>query len=79
MRVVDYRRGDGMRGDFDDCGVDIPPEDLVAYLERAAELESDQTCPHARPTKVRFSLRAPRTAPPWKSGPTRWCRPNRGL
>ena len=30
-----------MRGDFEECGVDIPPADLVAYLERAAELSDD--------------------------------------
>ena len=27
-----------------------------AERQRAAELESDQTCPHARPTRVRFTL-----------------------
>jgi len=29
---------------------------MRALLERAGELESDQTCPHARPTRVRFTL-----------------------
>ena len=36
---------------------DALTEDAIrALLERARELESDQTCPHARPTRVRFSL-----------------------
>jgi len=30
--------------------------EIRALLERGQALESDQTCPHARPTRVRFHL-----------------------
>lgn len=30
-----------MRGDFDDCGVDLPAADLIAYLEEAASQSDD--------------------------------------
>ena len=30
--------------------------DIRSLLMRSAELESDQTCPHSRPTRVRFTL-----------------------
>ena len=30
-----------LNGDFDDCGVDIPPADLRAYLEEAKKVSSD--------------------------------------
>lgn len=38
------------------AGDELDETEIRSLLERAAELESDQTCPHARPTKVRFSL-----------------------
>ena len=31
-------------------------DEIRALLERGKALESDQTCPHARPTRVRFAL-----------------------
>ena len=34
----------------------LAESEIRALLERAAELPSDQTCPHARPTRVRFTL-----------------------
>jgi DNA mismatch repair protein MutL len=37
------------------AGDALSQEDMAALLRRAAELESDQTCPHARPTRVRFT------------------------
>jgi DNA mismatch repair protein MutL len=38
------------------AGDELSQADMRALLERAGELESDQTCPHARPTRVRFTL-----------------------
>lgn len=38
------------------AGDELDESEIRSLLERASELESDQTCPHARPTKVRFSL-----------------------
>ena len=38
------------------AGDSLDQSAMRALLERAAELESDQTCPHARPTRVRFTL-----------------------
>ncbi len=38
------------------AGDELSQEDMRALLARAGELESDQTCPHARPTRVRFTL-----------------------
>ena len=43
-------RGSIMAGDA------LSQEDMRALLERASKLESDQTCPHGRPTRVRFTL-----------------------
>ncbi len=37
------------------AGDRLDEEEMRALLERAAALESDQTCPHARPTRVRFT------------------------
>jgi len=34
----------------------LSEEEIRALLERGRALESDQTCPHARPTRVRFAL-----------------------
>jgi DNA mismatch repair ATPase MutL len=38
------------------AGDTLSQEEIQALLERAAALESDQTCPHARPTRVRFTV-----------------------
>ena len=38
------------------AGDALNEEEIRALLERGRELESDQTCPHARPTRVRFQL-----------------------
>ena len=38
------------------AGDTLCDEEIAALLRRGAELESDQTCPHARPTRVRFTL-----------------------
>ncbi|HRV82970.1 MAG TPA: MutL protein, partial [Planctomycetota bacterium] len=34
----------------------LSESDIQSLLVRASELESDQTCPHSRPTRVRFTL-----------------------
>ena len=31
-------------------------DEIRSLLIRASALETDQTCPHSRPTKVRFKL-----------------------
>lgn len=38
------------------AGDRLGEEEIRSLLERGRELESDQTCPHARPTRVRFTL-----------------------
>ena len=38
------------------AGDGLTQDQIKTLLERARELETDQTCPHARPTRVRFSL-----------------------
>jgi len=38
------------------AGDELGESAIRSLLERAAALESDQTCPHARPTRVRFTL-----------------------
>lgn len=38
------------------AGDELGEEAIAALLRRGAQLESDQTCPHARPTRVRFTL-----------------------
>lgn len=38
------------------AGDALTEDEIRTLLERARELETDQTCPHARPTRVRFSL-----------------------
>jgi DNA mismatch repair protein MutL len=38
------------------AGDELAPQEIESLLARAAELEHDQTCPHGRPTRVRFSL-----------------------
>jgi DNA mismatch repair protein MutL len=38
------------------AGDALSEDEIRALLERGQALESDQTCPHARPTRVRFSL-----------------------
>lgn len=38
------------------AGDSLDQGSMEALLRRAAELETDQTCPHARPTRVRFTL-----------------------
>ncbi len=38
------------------AGDELQEAEIAALLERGAELESDQTCPHSRPTRVRFTL-----------------------
>ena len=38
------------------AGDALDDSSIRALLERAARLENDQTCPHARPTRVRFTL-----------------------
>ena len=35
---------------------ELSEAEIRALLERARSAESDQTCPHARPTRVRFTL-----------------------
>ena len=37
------------------AGDDLGPGEIRSLLEAAAELDHDQTCPHGRPTRVRFS------------------------
>jgi DNA mismatch repair protein MutL len=37
------------------AGDRLDDQEIRSLLERAAALESDQTCPHARPTRVRFT------------------------
>jgi DNA mismatch repair protein MutL len=37
------------------AGDRLDDSEIRSLLERAAALESDQTCPHARPTRVRFT------------------------
>lgn len=34
----------------------LAPEEIESLLEAAARLDHDQTCPHGRPTRVRFTL-----------------------
>lgn len=38
------------------AGDTLSQEEIQSLLERAAALENDQTCPHARPTRVRFTV-----------------------
>ena len=38
------------------AGDELADEEIRALLERAAELECAQTCPHGRPTRVKFTL-----------------------
>jgi DNA mismatch repair protein MutL len=38
------------------AGDALGQDEIRALLERADELENSQTCPHARPTRVRFTL-----------------------
>ena len=38
------------------AGDPMDPSEIRALLTRAAALENDQTCPHGRPTRVRFTL-----------------------
>ncbi len=38
------------------AGDQLDDSAITSLLQRCAELESDQTCPHSRPTRVRFSL-----------------------
>ncbi len=38
------------------AGDALSEDEIRALLERGKALESDQTCPHARPTRVRFTL-----------------------
>lgn len=38
------------------AGDELTESDIQSLLERARELETDQTCPHSRPTRVKFSL-----------------------
>jgi DNA mismatch repair protein MutL len=38
------------------AGDALGEDEIRALLERADELENSQTCPHARPTRVRFTL-----------------------
>jgi len=38
------------------AGDGLTQDQIKTLLERARELETDQTCPHARPTRVRFTL-----------------------
>lgn len=38
------------------AGDELRESDIQSLLQRAGELESDQTCPHSRPTRVRFTL-----------------------
>jgi DNA mismatch repair protein MutL len=38
------------------AGDELSPSEIEALLARAAALPHDQTCPHGRPTRVRFTL-----------------------
>ncbi|MFT7677426.1 MAG: DNA mismatch repair protein MutL [Planctomycetota bacterium] len=38
------------------AGDELSESDIRSLLERARELETDQTCPHSRPTRVKFTL-----------------------
>ena len=38
------------------AGDDLSHEEIASLLRRASRVESDQTCPHGRPTRVRFTL-----------------------
>ena len=38
------------------AGDDLSQEEIASLLRRASRIESDQTCPHGRPTRVRFTL-----------------------
>jgi DNA mismatch repair ATPase MutL len=38
------------------AGDALAPEEIASLLQRGASLESDQTCVHGRPTRVRFTL-----------------------
>jgi DNA mismatch repair protein MutL len=38
------------------AGDELSPDQIQALLAGAREADSDQTCPHARPTRVRFTL-----------------------
>ena len=38
------------------AGDELSEDEIRALLRRGRELESDQTCPHSRPTRVRFTL-----------------------
>ncbi len=38
------------------AGDELSEDEIRALLRRGQELESDQTCPHSRPTRVRFTL-----------------------
>jgi len=38
------------------AGDELAPDEIQALLRRAAALDCDQTCPHGRPTRVRFTL-----------------------
>jgi DNA mismatch repair protein MutL len=38
------------------AGDELADSEIRALLAGAARLESDQTCPHGRPTRVRFTL-----------------------
>ena len=38
------------------AGDELNQESIAALFARGRELESDQTCPHARPTRVRFTI-----------------------
>jgi DNA mismatch repair ATPase MutL len=38
------------------AGDELDDSEVRALLESARAADSDQTCPHARPTRVRFTL-----------------------
>ena len=38
------------------AGDTLSEDEIRTLLERGRQLESDQTCPHARPTRVKFTL-----------------------
>jgi DNA mismatch repair protein MutL len=38
------------------AGDELSGSEIDALLQRAASIAHDQTCPHGRPTRVRFSL-----------------------
>ena len=38
------------------AGDELEPSEMRELLERGRALESDQTCVHGRPTRVRFTL-----------------------